>query len=88
MPPGPEVIFTNWREVLNLAPLPHTLREGYIRAIEVYLDYCRRTGLSVTKESARDCMADVVRRKLAANAVQPDGTSMFTGTPPPLDLWA
>ncbi len=81
MPPGPEVIFTNWREVLNLAPLPHTLREGYIRAIEVYLDYCRRTGLSVTKESARDCMADVVRRKLAANPqVWKEGINWFFKT--------
>lgn len=65
VPQGPELIFTNWREILNLSPSPYTLRQGYTRAIEAYLDYCRRNGLSVTKESARNFMADAHRRGLA-----------------------
>ena len=65
--PVPEVIFTNWREILNLAPIPHSQRLGYVRAIETYLDYCRRNGVSVTKESARAFMSDALRRKLASD---------------------
>jgi len=41
MPEAPEVIFTNWREILNLAPAPYALRQAYTRAIEAYLEYCR-----------------------------------------------
>ena len=63
----PSVIFANWREVLNLARLSEPTRSGYALAITGYLDYCRRNGLSVTKESARAFMADVERRQLARN---------------------
>lgn len=61
----PSVIFANWREVLNQAPLPEGTRAGYGLAIGGYLDYCRRNGLRVNKESARAYMGDVERRQLA-----------------------
>lgn len=63
----PSVIFANWREVLNVARLSELTRSGYALALTGYLDYCRRNGLSVTKESARAFMADVERRQLARN---------------------
>jgi integron integrase len=66
-PRVPAVIFANWREVLNQAPLSERSRAGYTLAIGGYLDYCRRNGLSVNKESARGYMADVERRQLARN---------------------
>jgi hypothetical protein len=61
----PAVIFPNWREVLNQAPLSEAVRGGYSLAIGGYLDYCRHNGLSVALESARGYMADAQRRKLA-----------------------
>ena len=51
--PIPAVIFPNWREVLNQAPLSEAVRGGYSLAIGGYLDYCRHNGLSVAVESAR-----------------------------------
>ncbi|HWW03278.1 MAG TPA: integron integrase [Candidatus Acidoferrum sp.] len=63
----PEVIFPNWRELLNQADLPERVRAGYGLAIGAYLEYCYRNGVSVTTESARGYMADVQRRQLARN---------------------
>jgi hypothetical protein len=63
----PAVIFANWREVLNRMPISEVARGGYALAIGGYLDYCRRNGLSVTKESARGYVSDVERRRLARN---------------------
>jgi integron integrase len=63
----PAVIFANWREVLNQAPLAAGARGGYSLAIGGYLDYCQHNGLSVTVESARGFVADAQRRKLARN---------------------
>jgi len=81
MPEAPEVIFTNWREILNLAPAPYVLRQAYTRAIEAYLEYCRHNGLSVTKESARNFMSDAVRRSLASNPqLWKDGINWFFKT--------
>jgi len=65
LPATPEIIFTNWREILNFAPIPFEVRRDYTRAIEAYLDYCRHNGVSVFKESARDFMSDALRRNLA-----------------------
>ena len=59
-PTVPAVIFPNWREVLNQAPLTELVRGGYALAIGGYLDYCRHNGLSVTLESARAYMADAL----------------------------
>lgn len=63
----PAVIFPNWREVLNQVALSPNARAGYALAIGGYLDYCRRTGWSVTLESARAFMAEAQRRQLARN---------------------
>jgi hypothetical protein len=65
--PIPAVIFPNWREVLNQAPLSEAVRGGYSLAIGGCLDYCRHNGLSAAVESARGYMADAQRRKLARN---------------------
>jgi hypothetical protein len=81
LPPPPEIIFTNWREILNFAPVPHALRQAYIHAIEAYLDYCRLNGISVTKQSARNFMADALRRRLAdAPQLWKDGLNWFFRT--------
>ena len=45
---GPEVMFYNWREVLNRQPLSGSLKTGYSAAIEGYLRFCRLNYLSVT----------------------------------------
>ena len=77
-PEVPSVIFANWREVLNQARLSEPTRAGYALAIGGYLDYCRRNGLSVNKESARGFMADAERRKLARNpALWKSGLNWF-----------
>jgi integron integrase len=81
VPPPPEIIFTNWREILNLAPIPHPQRQGFTRAIEGYLEYCRHNGVSVTKESARGFMSDASRRGLATNPqLWKDGINWFFKT--------
>jgi hypothetical protein len=81
LPPGPEIIFTNWREILNLAPIPHSQRQGFTCAIEGYLEYCRHNGTSVTKESARGFMSDASRRGLAGNPqLWKDGINWFFKT--------
>ncbi len=68
-PPAKRVnAFTHWREILNFAPIAQALRQSYTNAIEAYLDYCRRNGLSVAVGTARDFMADATRRGLAKDA--------------------
>ena len=60
----PQVIFANWREALHLLKLGRGLKYLYAQAIEGYLDYCLRHGLRVGVESARDFVADALRRGL------------------------
>jgi integron integrase len=80
-PEAPEFIFTNWREILNLSPSPVALRQGYTAAIEAYLEYCRRNGLSVTKQSARNFMSDAQRRSLAGDSqLWKEGINWFLKT--------
>jgi len=90
LPPVPEVIFTNWREILNCAPIAYPLRRDYIRAIEAYLDYCRHNGLSITKQSARDFMGNPINvpmwdlRTLSSAALNPvsaNSRHQFLGCP-------
>ena len=61
---GPQVIFVNWREMLNQERLTEPERRNYVKAIEGYLEYCRLNGVSVRVGSAQDFMADALRRKL------------------------
>jgi hypothetical protein len=67
-PNVPELIFPNWREVLNQSEVRGNTAAGYSIAISGYLDYCRRNGVSVSQPSARAFMEDAVRRGLARNA--------------------
>ena len=61
---GPEVIFANWREMLNQLKLARDVRHTYAQAIEGYLNYCVGNGLSVGLESARGFVSDALRRGL------------------------
>jgi len=58
----PELIFVNWREMLNQVPLTEPARRGYVRVIEGYLDYCRFNRMSVGLETR----ARIRRRRLEA----------------------
>ena len=60
----PELIFTNWREMLNQAPLTEPARRAQVQAIEGYLDYCRLNGVSVGVRTAQDFVADALRRNV------------------------
>ena len=64
-PTVPEVIFTNWREVLHRSGLTPGMQAVYAMAVSGYLEYCGRNAVSVTKASAQAYMADVIRRGLA-----------------------
>jgi hypothetical protein len=64
-PKVPEVIFPNWRELLNQSGLPGNTAGGYAIAISGYLDYCRKNAVSVSQPSARAFMEDAARRGLA-----------------------
>ena len=61
---APEIIFANWREMLNQLKLARAVRHTYAEAIERYLDYCRLNGVSVRVESARGFVSDALRRGL------------------------
>ena len=37
--PAPEIIFANWRELLNELKLGRAVRQSYSQVIEGYLDY-------------------------------------------------
>ena len=63
---APEVIFANWRELLNQLKLARDVRHTYAQAIEGYLSYCVGNGLSVGVESARGFVADALRRGVTA----------------------
>ena len=76
-PTVPKVIFPNWREVLHQSEISAPVRSGYASAIAGYLDYCRRNGLSVTIDNARNFMADVERRQLARNPGLWKGTTQI-----------
>ena len=64
-PTAPEVIFTNWREVLHRSGLSPGMQAVYTLAIGGYVEYCSRNTVSVTKASAQAYMEDVIRRGLA-----------------------
>ena len=64
-PTTPEVIFTNWREVLHASGLTPGMQSVYALALSGYLEYCSRNGISVTTPSARAYMEHVIRRGLA-----------------------
>ena len=64
-PGQPEVIFANWRETLHRSGLTPGMQSVYTVALGGYLEYCSRTGVSVTTASARAYMEDVIRRGLA-----------------------
>ena len=61
----PEIIFANWREMLNQLKLARDVRHTYAQAIEGYLNYCVGNGLSVGLESARGFVSDALRRGVA-----------------------
>ena len=65
---APEIIFANWREMLNQLKLARDVRHTYAQAIEGYLNYCVGNGLGVGVESARGFVSDALRRGLT-----PDG---------------
>ena len=69
-PRAPEVIFANWREMLNQLKLAREVRHTYAEAIQGYLDYCVGNGLCVGVESARGFVSDALRRGLT-----PDGAT-------------
>ena len=50
---APEIIFANWREMLNQLKLARDVRHTYAQAIEGYLSCGVGNGLSVGVESAR-----------------------------------
>ena len=64
IPHIPEIIFANWREMLNQAKLARSVRQTHAQTIQGYLDYCRLNGVSVTVESARGFVSDALRRSL------------------------
>jgi len=37
---APDMIFTNWREMLHRLNLGRTTRQAYAQVIERYLDFC------------------------------------------------
>jgi hypothetical protein len=64
-PRVPEIIFSNWREALHQSRLSPGIQTVYSMAISGYVEYCARNGISVSKDSARAYMDDVMRRGLA-----------------------
>jgi hypothetical protein len=63
----PELIFANWRELLNQLGVAPRVKRIYAVAIEGYLDYCRRNGVSVGIETARECVSNALRRGLISD---------------------
>ena len=61
---APDLIFTNWREMLHRVNLGRTTRYAYAQVIERYLGYCLGNGLPVRVESARGFVDDALRRQL------------------------
>jgi integron integrase len=77
-PTVPEVIFTNWREVLHCSGLTPGMQAVYTLAVSGYLEYCSRNAVSVTKASAQAYMDDVIRRGLAKHPeLWKDGINWF-----------
>ena len=64
-PHAPELIFPNWREALHRSGFSHGIQAVYALAIDGYVEYCARNGVSVSTASARAFMDDVSRRGLA-----------------------
>jgi integron integrase len=64
-PTAPEVIFTNWREVLHRSGLSPGMQAVYTLAVSGYVEYCSRNAVSVTKASAQAFMEEVIGRGLA-----------------------
>ena len=63
----PDIIFTNWREMLHRLKLERGMQYTYQQGIERYLEYCLRNGLQVRVESARGFVEDALRRGLTAD---------------------
>jgi integron integrase len=61
---APEIIFSNWREMLNRISAEARVKRTYTQAIEGYLEYCRHNGVSVGVETTRGFVADALRRGL------------------------
>src|ERR1044071_3317 len=61
----PEVIFTNWREVLHSSSIARHILAAYEHGVGRFLEYCVLNGASVTRQSASDFLADAHRRDLA-----------------------
>ena len=77
-PTVPEVIFTNWREVLYCSGLTPGMLAVYTMAVSGYVEYCSRNAVSVTKASAQAYMGDVIRRGLAKHPeLWKDGLNWF-----------
>ena len=77
-PTVPEVIFTNWREVLHCSGLTPGMLAVYTMAVSGYVEYCSRNAVSVTKASAQAYMGDVIRRGLAKHPqLWKDGLNWF-----------
>ena len=77
-PTMPEVIFTNWREVLHGSGLSPGMQAVYTLAASGYLEYCSRNAVSVTTASARAYMDDVIRQGLAKHPqLWKDGLNWF-----------
>src|SRR6059058_2764751 len=64
-PRTPQIIFANWREALHQSGLSSGIQTVYSMAVQGYVDYCGHNGISVTTESARAYMDDVMRRGVA-----------------------
>lgn len=80
-PKVPDIIFSNWQEVLHRSRLSPAVQSVYSMAINGYLDYCNRNGISVTVDSARAYMSEVVRRGLARQPqLWKDGINWFFRT--------
>ena len=77
-PTVPEVIFTNWREVLHCSGLTPGMQAVYTMAVSGYLEYCGRNAVSVTEASAQAYMDEVIRRGLAKHPeLWKDGINWF-----------
>ena len=64
--------------MLNGTVLARPVRWGYSEAIQGYLDYCRLNGLSVTTQSAKDFVADALRRgKTVKGQLWKEGLNWF-----------
>jgi integron integrase len=77
-PRSPDIIFANWREALHRSRLSPGIQTVYSMAVNGYVEYCARNGISVTTASARAYMDEVERRGLAREpGLWKDGLNWF-----------